>query len=188
MQVLPAIDVRGGKCVRLRQGDYQLETVFSEDPPAMARHWVSEGAAWLHLVDLDGAREGRPVNTATIEAILRAVTVPCELGGGLREESAIEWALGLGVRRVVLGSRALREPDWLRAMCEKFAGRLALGLDARDGKVTVEGWQQTLEARAVELARGLDDLPLAAVIYTDVARDGMLRGPNVESISELVGG
>lgn len=186
MQVLPAIDLRGGKCVRLRQGDYQQETVFSEDPSGMARHWAREGAAWLHVVDLDGAREGRVVNVATIEAIVRAVSLSCELGGGLREEAAIAWALGLGVRRVVLGSRALREADWLRAMCERFPGRLALGLDARDGKIAVEGWQQTLEARAVELARRVDDLPLAAMIYTDVGRDGMLAGPNLAGIAELV--
>jgi phosphoribosylformimino-5-aminoimidazole carboxamide ribotide isomerase len=185
MQVWPAIDLRGGKCVRLEQGDYQRETVFGEDPAAMARHWVDEGGQCLHLVDLDGAREGRPVNLPAIRAILAAVSVPCELGGGIRDEPTIHELLELGVARVVVGTRALQEPEWFRGICRKFPGRVALGIDARGGRVATHGWLETSDLPATELARQFVGEPVAAVIFTDIAADGMLGGPNFESLSEM---
>jgi phosphoribosylformimino-5-aminoimidazole carboxamide ribotide isomerase len=185
VEIWPAIDLRGGNCVRLRQGDYRQETVFGADPAAMARHWVDQGAKCLHLVDLDGAREGRPVNVPSIQAIVVAVDVPCELGGGVRTEESIRTLLDLGLRRLVVGTSALHEPDWFRRMCRLFPGRLALGLDARDGRVAVEGWQTTSKVSAVELARRFAGAPLAAVIYTDIATDGMLSGPNVAAMAEM---
>ncbi|MEX0676276.1 MAG: 1-(5-phosphoribosyl)-5-[(5-phosphoribosylamino)methylideneamino]imidazole-4-carboxamide isomerase [Pirellulales bacterium] len=185
MQIWPAIDIRGGKCVRLRQGDYGRETVFGDDPAAMAGHWVDEGAAFLHLVDLDGARGGSVENWAGIEAILRAVTVPCELGGGVRDEPTIARLLDLGLARVVVGTRAINEPAWFRQMCAKFPGRLALGIDARGGRVASHGWVETTHVKAVELARSFAREPLAAIIYTDIETDGMLEGPNVAAMEEM---
>src|SRR5581483_9962743 len=135
MQIYPAIDLRGGQCVRLRQGDYQQETVFGADPAAMARRWVEHGATYLHLVDLDGAKEGRPVNGASVRAIAQAAGVPCQLGGGLRSEADINEVLSWGVARVVIGTRALQAPGWLEAMCGQFPGRVVLGIDAKDGRV-----------------------------------------------------
>jgi phosphoribosylformimino-5-aminoimidazole carboxamide ribotide isomerase len=185
MQIWPAIDIRGGKCVRLRQGDYARETVFGEDPVRMARRWVDEGAACLHLVDLDGARSGAVENWASVEAVVEAVTVPCELGGGVRDEPTIARLLDLGLARVVLGTAALREPAWLRRMCQTFPGRLVLGIDARGGRVATEGWRQTSETTAIELASAFAHEPLAAIIYTDIETDGMLAGPNFAAIEEM---
>lgn len=185
MQIWPAIDLRGGKCVRLQQGDYCRETVFGEDPAAMARHWVSLGAECLHLVDLDGAREGRPANLASVEAIVRAVNVPCELGGGIRQETAIRELLDLGLARLVIGTLAMREPDWFRAMCQKFPGRLVLGIDARDGRVATDGWLETSSLAAVALAQQLASEPIAAIVYTDIAKDGMMAGPNVAAMAQM---
>ena len=185
MEIWPAIDLRGGQCVRLRQGDYQQETVFGDDPAAMARKWVDEGGQFLHLVDLDGARDGRPANLASVEAILAEVDVPCELGGGVRDEETIGKLLEMGLARVVVGTRALKEPDWFRGVCRKFPGRVALGVDARDGKVATDGWLETSETSAVELARQLAGEPLAAIIYTDIATDGMMAGPNARAMAEM---
>ncbi|MCH8044449.1 MAG: 1-(5-phosphoribosyl)-5-[(5-phosphoribosylamino)methylideneamino]imidazole-4-carboxamide isomerase [Planctomycetes bacterium] len=185
MEIWPAIDLRGGQCVRLRQGDYQQETVFGDDPAAMARKWVNQGGQFLHLVDLDGARDGRPANLASVEAILAEVDVPCELGGGVRDEETIEKLLEMGLARVVVGTRALKEPDWFRGVCRKFPGQVALGVDARDGKVATDGWLETSETSAVELARQLAGEPLAAIIYTDIATDGMMAGPNVRAMAEM---
>jgi phosphoribosylformimino-5-aminoimidazole carboxamide ribotide isomerase len=185
MQIWPAIDLRGGKCVRLQQGDYNRETVFGEDPAAMARHWTDQGAEFLHLVDLDGARDGRPTNLPAIRAIVEAVDVPCELGGGVRDEETIASLLELGVARLVIGTKALAEPDWFRSMCRRFPGRLVLGIDARDGRVATEGWLETSEALATELAAQYQDEPLAALIYTDIATDGMLAGPNLAAMQEM---
>lgn len=185
MQIWPAIDLRGAKCVRLQQGDYCRETVFGEDPAAMARHWVSLGAECLHLVDLDGAREGRPANLASVEAILRAVNVPCELGGGIRQETAIRELLDLGLARLVIGTLAMREPDWFRAMCRKFPGRLVLGIDSRDGRVATEGWLETSSMAAIDLAEQLANEPIAAIVYTDIAKDGMMAGPNVAAMTQM---
>jgi phosphoribosylformimino-5-aminoimidazole carboxamide ribotide isomerase len=184
--ILPAIDIRGGKCVRLRQGDFSQETVFGDDPAAMARRWVDHGAAYLHLVDLDGAKEGRPVNGASIRRIVATAGVPCQLGGGLREEAHIADALTWGVARVILGSRALQDSAWLGTVCHRFPGRIVLGIDARDGRVAAEGWTQVSDRSALDLARQCAGWPLAAIVYTDIARDGTLAGPNLDSLAAMV--
>jgi phosphoribosylformimino-5-aminoimidazole carboxamide ribotide isomerase len=185
MQIWPAIDLRGGKCVRLVQGDYRREMVFDDDPAAAARRMVDQGAECLHLVDLDGARAGQPVNWDSIQSILTAVKVPCELGGGIRDEATIERLLELGLARLVIGTRALRDPDWLRACAARWPRRLVLGIDARDGQVATDGWLQTSSAAAEDLARQFDDQPLAAIIYTDIATDGMLGGPNLPAMRRM---
>ena len=185
MQIWPAIDLRGGKCVRLQQGDYQRETIFGDDPVAMARHWVEQGAEYLHLVDLDGARDGRPINLDSVRSIVEAVDAPCELGGGIRDEATIARWLDLGLQRLVIGTRALSQPDWFRQMCRRFAERLVLGIDARDGRVATDGWLETSDVSATELAAQYANEPIAAVIYTDIATDGMLAGPNLNAIKEL---
>ena len=185
MQIWPAIDLRGGKCVRLRQGDYQRETVFHDDPVAVARQFHEQGAAQLHLVDLDGARAGRPQNLAAVRSILEAVPLSCELGGGVRDESTMEELLELGLSRLVIGTRALREPDWFRTACQKFPGQLVLGIDARDGRVASEGWLKTSHVDAIPLAQSLADAPIAAIVYTDIATDGMMSGPNVAAMAEM---
>ncbi len=185
MQIWPAIDLRGGKCVRLQQGDYHRETVFGEDPAGMARRWVSQGAECLHLVDLDGALSGKIENGPSIEAILAAVNVPCELGGGVRDEATIDRLLKLGIERVVIGTLAVKQPDWFRQMAARFPGRIALGLDVRGGAVATEGWVETSRVRAIELAQQFGDVPLAAIIYTDIDTDGMLSGPNFQALAEM---
>lgn len=185
MQVIPAIDLRGGMCVRLQQGDYDRETVFGDDPAAMAGRWVSEGAERIHLVDLDGAKAGKPVNVQAVRSIVESVKVPCQLGGGVRDEATIATWLDAGLDRVIVGTQALRDPEWFRKMAEKYPGRLVLGLDARDGMVAVGGWLETSDVPAAELAARFDDLPLAAIIYTDIARDGTLEGPNLDATGEL---
>ena len=179
MQVIPAIDLRGGLCVRLVQGDYGRETVFGDDPAAMAAHWESEGAGRIHLVDLDGAKAGRPVNVDAVRAILDRVGVPCQLGGGVRDEATIAAWLEAGIERVIVGTQALKDPGWFRSMAAQYPGRLVLGLDANDGRVATEGWLDVSTADAQGLAAGFDDLPLAALVYTDIACDGMLTGPNL---------
>jgi phosphoribosylformimino-5-aminoimidazole carboxamide ribotide isomerase len=185
VEVWPAIDLRGGKCVRLQQGDYDRETVFSDDPVSIAQHWAEQGAQYLHLVDLDGAREGQPRNLSAVAAILKAVNVFCELGGGIREEHSIRKLLDLGLGRVVIGTLALRQPEWFRSMCRQFPHRLVLGIDARDGKVATHGWLETSNLAATELARQFGNEPLAAIIYTDIATDGMLSGPNFAAMAEM---
>jgi len=185
MQVIPAIDLRGGRCVRLRQGDFEQETVFGDDPAAMAARWESEGAKRIHLVDLDGAKAGRPINVEAVKQIVKRAGVPCQLGGGLRDEATIAEWLSSGLDRVIVGTQALRDPDWFSRMAELYPGRLILGLDARDGRVATEAWIDVSSIQALTLARQFDLLPLAAIIYTDIARDGMLGGPNLESIAAL---
>ena len=185
VEIWPAIDLRGGRCVRLQQGDYQRETVFAEDPAAMARYWVDQGAECLHLVDLDGARAGRPINEASVGAILEAAAVPCELGGGIRSEEHIRQLLARGLSRLVIGTLAIREPDWFRQMCQKFPGRLVLGIDAREGCVATDGWLATSRVGAIEAARQFAAEPIAAIVYTDIATDGMLAGPHVAAMAEM---
>lgn len=185
MQIWPAIDLRGGKCVRLRQGDYNRETIFDDDPVAVARRFVAAGARHLHLVDLDGARLGRPGNLESVRGILAAVDIPCELGGGVRDEAVIGELLALGLSRLVIGTKALKEPEWFRGVCRRFPGRLALGLDARNGRVATDGWLETSDVAATDFVQALVDLPLAAIIYTDIATDGMMGGPNVQAMSEM---
>lgn len=185
MQIWPAIDLRGGNCVRLMQGDYDRETVFGEDPAAMAKHWVSQGADRLHLVDLDGARDGKPSNLASIRAILAAVDVPCQLGGGIRDTETIAQLIAMGLSRLVIGTAALKQPDWFRQQARKFPGQLVLGIDARDGFVATDGWLETSTTPAVELAKQFEGEPLAAIVYTDIAKDGMLAGPNAPEMRRM---
>lgn len=185
MQIYPAIDLRDGKCVRLKQGDYAQETVFGADPAAMAERWVSEGATYLHLVDLDGAKEGRPVNGRSVRAIVKACGVPCQLGGGLRSEDDIREALSWGVTRVILGTKALQSPKWLAQMAQQFPGRIVLGLDAKNGKVATQGWLDVSEIGALDLAKQCARPPLSALIYTDISRDGMMQGANVPAMQEM---
>jgi phosphoribosylformimino-5-aminoimidazole carboxamide ribotide isomerase len=186
MQIWPAIDLRGGKCVRLQQGDYNRETVFSDDPVQTAHKLIEAGAEYLHLVDLDGARDGHPVNLLSVKAILDAVEVPCELGGGIREEAHIRSIIDdIGLSRLVIGTKALRDPHWFRAMVQRFPGKLVLGLDARDGMVATDGWTSTSSTSATDLAQEFEEEPLVAIIYTDIARDGMMAGPNVAAMKAM---
>jgi phosphoribosylformimino-5-aminoimidazole carboxamide ribotide isomerase len=185
MQVWPAIDLRGGKCVRLRQGDYLQETVFAEHPAAVALQFVEQGARHLHIVDLEGAREGLPVNLPSVQEILEAIDIECELGGGIRDEQSIRELLDFGLDRLVIGTSALRDPDWFRDSCRRFPGKLVLGIDARDGLAATDGWLQTSEVSAIDLARQFADEPLAAIIYTDIATDGMMAGPNIAAIAQM---
>ncbi|QDT49503.1 1-(5-phosphoribosyl)-5-[(5-phosphoribosylamino)methylideneamino] imidazole-4-carboxamide isomerase [Symmachiella dynata] len=177
MELLPAIDLRDGKCVRLRQGDYDQETIFGDNPAEMAACWESEGASRLHLVDLDGAKVGRPVNLDAVRAIVERVSIPCQLGGGIRDEASIQLLLDdVGIQRVIVGTQALKHPDWFREMAEKYPGRLILGVDARDGMVATEGWLEVSKTSAIELTQQYAGLDLAAVIYTNIANDGMMAG------------
>jgi len=186
MQLFPAIDLRGGKCVRLRQGDYAQETVFGDDPVAMARRWADDGAQWLHLVDLDGAKAGRPVNHDVIGRITRAVGIPCQVGGGLRDEASIRLLLeDAGVNRVILGTAALKQPQWFAEMATKYPGRLCLGIDAKGSMVATEGWLDVSQTPALELARQFAGLELGAVIYTNIANDGMMQGIDPGTLHDL---
>lgn len=186
MQILPAIDLRGGKCVRLRQGDYNQETVFGDDPVEMARRWADDGIEWLHLVDLDGAKEGRPVNHDVVRQITAAVGIKCELGGGVRDEDSIRLMLDeVGVGRVIIGTKALKDPEWFREMAGKFPGKLVLGIDARNSMVATEGWLDVSETSAIDLAKQYADLDLAALIYTNIANDGMMQGVDEPTIADM---
>lgn len=185
MLILPAIDIRGGRCVRLTQGDYGRETVFGDDPADMARRWVTQGASALHLVDLDGAKAGHPVNGDSVRAAVQASGVPCQLGGGLRSEDHVREVLDWGVARVILGTRALQDPQWLRDVCERFPGKVVLGLDARDDKLATHGWLETTEQAPEDVARKAAVWPLAGIVYTDINRDGMLLGPNLDAYARL---
>lgn len=185
MFIYPAIDLLGGKCVRLRQGDYSQETVFSDDPAAVAKQWAAAGADRLHLVDLDGAKAGKPINGDVIRRIVSAVGVPCQLGGGIRSEADLETVFGWGVRWAVLGTRALQEPGWVCRMADRYPARIVLGVDARNGFVATEGWLSTSSTKATDLAKQVERSPLAAVVYTDIAKDGMMSGPNFEQLAEM---
>ncbi|HEY9644201.1 MAG TPA: 1-(5-phosphoribosyl)-5-[(5-phosphoribosylamino)methylideneamino]imidazole-4-carboxamide isomerase [Coleofasciculaceae cyanobacterium] len=185
MDVIPAIDLLKGQCVRLYQGDYAQSQVFDENPVAVARQWADQGATWLHLVDLDGAKAGHPVNQQAIEAIIRAVDVPVQVGGGLRDRPSVAALLDLGVRRVILGTVAVEQPDLVEELCQAFPGQIVVGIDARNGKVATRGWLETSEVEAVTLAQRMADLGAAAIIYTDIHRDGTLQGPNREALREL---
>jgi phosphoribosylformimino-5-aminoimidazole carboxamide ribotide isomerase len=185
MQIWPAIDLRGGKCVRLVQGDYDRETIFGDDPAEMAQRWVKAGARRLHLVDLDGARDGRPINLPAIVRIQQTVDVPCQLGGGLRDTETVERMLVIGVSRLVIGTAALKDPDWFRDMVRQHPGRLVLGIDARDGRAATDGWRETSALSAEQLAAQFADEPLAGVVYTDIGADGMLAGPNLTAMARM---
>lgn len=185
MEIWPAIDLLGGKCVRLQQGDYNRETVYGDDPAEMAKRWVEEGADCLHLVDLDGAKDGSLKNRDAISAIISAVSIPCEVGGGIRDEATIEQLLALGLSRLVIGTKALREPEWFAKMCERFPNKLVLGIDAKEGMVATDGWLEVSTTSAIDLAKTYKHLPIAALIYTDIATDGMLAGPNVPAMKAM---
>ena len=185
MEVIPAIDIRDGRCVRLYQGDYAQETVFSDDPVAVARRWQAEGAPRLHLVDLDGAREGRPVNNGVIVAIARAVSIPCQVGGGIRSVQTIERYLSAGVERVILGSVAVEQPSVLGAALALHGEAIIAGVDARGGRVALHGWREQSMEKAEDLVRRLANVGLRRFIYTDIARDGTLRGPNLAATARV---
>ena len=189
MEIIPAIDIRGGKCVRLRQGDYSQETVFADDPVAMAHRWADAGASRLHLVDLDAARgkgEGN-TNREIVRQIVREVDIPCQLGGGIRDDAAVTAMLeDAGLERVIIGTQALKQPQWFRDVAQRFPGRIVLGLDVRNSYVATEGWLEVSRTPAVELARKMTDLNLAAVVYTNIANDGMMQGVDDATIADMV--
>ncbi len=185
MIFLPAIDLKDGQCVRLVKGEMDQATVFGDDPGAQARLFAEAGCTWLHVVDLNGAFEGRPVNGGAVDAILAATDMSIELGGGIRDLATIKMWLDKGVARVILGTVALKNPDLVRLACRDFPGRIAVGIDARDGFVAVEGWVQTSEITVLDLAKKFEDSGVAAVIYTDIERDGAMQGPNIEATIAL---
>ncbi|HEY8007793.1 MAG TPA: 1-(5-phosphoribosyl)-5-[(5-phosphoribosylamino)methylideneamino]imidazole-4-carboxamide isomerase [Methylocella sp.] len=188
MILFPAIDLKGGQCVRLQQGDMARATVFNADPGAQAGDFERQGFEYLHVVDLDGAFAGRAMNAPAIEAILAAVSIPVQLGGGIRDIAAIEAWLGRGITRVIIGTAAVRDPALVRQAARLYPGRVAVGIDARDGKVAVEGWAASSELAAAELGKRFEDAGVAAIIYTDIARDGLLKGLNIEATLALANG
>jgi phosphoribosylformimino-5-aminoimidazole carboxamide ribotide isomerase len=183
--LFPAIDLKNGQCVRLEQGDMARATVFNLDPAAQARNFAAQGFEYLHVVDLDGAFAGRPMNAHAVEAMLKAVSIPVQLGGGIRDLDTAEAWLAKGIARVIIGTAAVRDPELVRAASKKFPGRVAVGLDARDGKVAVEGWAETSEVSALEIAQRFEDAGVAAIIFTDIARDGLLKGLNLDATIAL---
>jgi phosphoribosylformimino-5-aminoimidazole carboxamide ribotide isomerase len=183
--LFPAIDLKDGVCVRLEQGDLARARVFNRDPAGQARAFESQGFEYLHVVDLDGAFAGKPMNAAAVQHILEAVSLPVQLGGGIRDMATVEAWLGKGVTRVIIGTAAVRDPALVQSAAKKFPGRIAVGLDARGGKVAVEGWAETAELTALDIARRFEDAGVAAIIYTDVARDGMLTGLNLDATIAL---
>ncbi len=185
MILYPAIDIKDGVCVRLLRGDMNAATIFNTDPADQGRAFAEAGFDWLHIVDLNGAVEGRPVNTDAVAAILDAVEMPAQLGGGIRDIETIERWLDAGVRRVILGTAALSNPDLVMTACKRHPGRIAVGIDARDGRVAVEGWAKTSDVRALDLALKFEDAGVAAIIYTDINRDGAMSGLNVEATVDL---
>lgn len=185
MIIFPAIDIRGGKCVRLLKGDFNQETVFSDSPADMARKWQAQGAEYLHLVDLDGALAGSSQNLAAIKEILQVVDIPTELGGGIRSMEQIDKLLTMGITRVILGSVAVKNPDLVREACAKYGERIVVGIDAKDGIVAVEGWGKSGDIGVVELAKKMKDAGVKTIIYTDISRDGTLSGVNVEATVKL---
>ena len=185
MILFPAIDLKDGRCVRLVRGDMGHATVFNDDPAAQARAFAAQGFRWLHIVDLNGAFAGRSVNAPAVEAILGAISIPAQLGGGIRDLATIEMWLGKGVARVILGTVAVKNPGLVREACKAFPGRVAVGIDAKGGRVAVEGWAETSQMTAAELARRFEDAGVAAIIFTDVDRDGVLKGLNIEATLAL---
>ncbi|MFO1122248.1 MAG: 1-(5-phosphoribosyl)-5-[(5-phosphoribosylamino)methylideneamino]imidazole-4-carboxamide isomerase [Hyphomicrobiales bacterium] len=185
MILFPAIDLKDGQCVRLKLGDMEQATVFNDDPAAQALLFERQGFSWLHLVDLNGAFAGQPVNAAAVEAILKAVSIPVQLGGGIRTMAQIEDWLARGIRRVILGTVALRDPQLVKDACRRFPDRIAVGIDARGGRVAVEGWAETADITAAALARRFADAGVSAIIFTDIDRDGVLKGLNIESTLQI---
>ncbi len=185
MILYPAIDLKGGHCVRLKLGDMNAATTFNEDPAAQAALFEQQGFSYLHVVDLDGAFAGRPMNADAVEAILAAVRMPVQLGGGIRDMRTLEAWLAKGIARVIIGTAAVRDPAFVRAAAKAFPGRVAVGIDARDGRVAVEGWAETSDLAAADLGRRFEDVGVAAIIYTDIARDGILAGLNIAATLQL---
>ena len=185
MILFPAIDLKNGRCVRLEQGDMARATVFNLDPAAQAKSFAAQGFEYLHVVDLDGAFAGKPMNAHAVEAMLKAVTLPLQLGGGIRDLKIVEAWLAKGVARVIIGTAAVRDPALVKTAAKAFAGRVAVGLDARDGWVAVEGWAQTSQLTVLEIARRFEDAGVAAIIFTDIARDGLLKGLNLDATIAL---
>ncbi|MEA2888414.1 MAG: phosphoribosylformimino-5-aminoimidazole carboxamide ribotide isomerase [Bradyrhizobium sp.] len=185
MILFPAIDLKNGQCVRLEQGDMARATVFNLDPAAQARAFAAQGFEYLHIVDLDGAFAGKPINALAVEAMLKAITMPVQLGGGIRDLKTIEAWLAKGIARVIIGTAAVRDPALVKDAAKRFPGRVAVGLDARDGKVAVEGWAETSQVTVLEIARRFEDAGVAAIIFTDIARDGLLKGLNLDATIEL---
>jgi len=183
--VIPAIDLKDGRCVRLRQGDMAAETVYSDDVPAVARQWQQSGASWIHVVDLNGAVGGEPKNLAQIESVLNTVSVKVQVGGGIRTIETVRQYLHAGVARVVLGTVAITDRQFLEQACQEFPRQIVLGLDARDGRVAVKGWTAVSDVKAIDLLKDLSGCAIAAVVYTDIARDGMLSGPNLSALKEV---
>ena len=186
MLVIPAIDLKDGRCVRLRQGDMAAETVYSDDVPSVASRWQQAGATVIHVVDLNGAVEGEPRNLAQIEAVLKTVRMKVQVGGGIRNLAVVRRYLNAGVSRVVLGTAALTDRAFVEEACKEFPRRILLGLDARDGNIAVKGWTSVSETKAIDLLKDLSGYPIGGVIYTDIARDGMLSGPNIAALKEIV--
>ncbi len=185
MIVIPAIDLKEGKCVRLEQGLMERDTVFNDDPAAQALAWQAQGAELLHIVDLDGAFAGEPKNRSSIESIVKALAIPTQLGGGIRDLATIEAYLGLGIGRVIIGTAAQRDPELVKAACTRFPGRIVVGIDAKEGMVAVQGWAEVTGVTAVELAKRFEGDGVAAIVYTDISRDGMLQGPNIPATRAL---
>lgn len=187
MIIYPAIDLKGGKCVRLYKGDMTQDTVYNDDPAAQAHDWARAGFSWLHVVDLDGAVQGAPENHHAVRDIIKAVDIPVQLGGGIRTHAQIEHWLAEGISRVILGTAAVRDPELVKEACREFPGQIAVGIDARQGRVSVEGWVHDANIGADELARHFEDAGVAAIIYTDIERDGTGEGVNIEATIELAG-
>jgi phosphoribosylformimino-5-aminoimidazole carboxamide ribotide isomerase len=183
--LFPAIDLKNGQCVRLEQGDMARATVFNLDPAAQAKTFAAQGFEYLHVVDLDGAFAGKPMNAQAVDAMLKAVTMPVQLGGGIRDLGTVEAWLAKGVARVIIGTAAVRDPELVKSAAKKYPGRVAVGLDARDGKVAVEGWAETSQVTALEIAQRFEDAGVAAIIFTDISRDGLLKGLNLEATIAL---
>ena len=186
MYIIPAIDLRDGQCVRLIQGQYHRQINYEKDPVEQAKEFISAGAKWLHIVDLDGAKIGRPINTETISAIAALGKLKIEVGGGLRDEESIKQLLDMGIERVIIGTKAVSEFEWFSEMAEKFKGRIVLGLDAKGSKVSSHGWTKDHPQELLEFAAQAGELPLAAIIYTDISKDGMLEGPNLERTKAVI--
>lgn len=185
MIIYPAIDLRAGRCVRLRQGDFQQETIYGSDPGEMAASWQGQGAEALHLVDLDGAKSGRLINLEALRSIRNAVTVPLQLGGGLRSDADLQTIFDIGIERAILGSRACQDKPWLQQMAEKYPNRILLGLDARQGMLATEGWLEVSKIAANDFAASVTSYPLAGIIYTDISKDGMLAGPDWPGLAAM---
>jgi len=186
MIIIPAIDLKDGKCVRLLQGKKEEVTVYSDDPPAMARHWQELGGEILHVVDLDGAFTGEQHNFSKIKAIREAIDIPIEVGGGIRDVDRIQKLIDIGVDRTIIGTSAAKNPEIVQEACKKFPGKVLIGIDARDGKVAVKGWVEVTELDVIEFAKQMQDAGTAGIIYTDISRDGMLTGPNIEAMATMV--